>query len=185
MARRAGKPGAYRAVGNILNKNYDPNIPCHRVVRSDGKPGGYNRGPALKIERLSMEGADIKLPLFITHISAGFPSPADDFIENKLDLNEKLIRHPAATFFVKVEGNSMIKAGIQPGDMLIVDRALEPRSGGIVVAVINGEFTVKRIEKKQNRIYLVPENTGYKPIEITEEMDFKVWGVVTNVIHSV
>jgi DNA polymerase V len=118
-------------------------------------------------------------------VAAGFPSPADDFIEEKLDLNEKLIRHPAATFFVKVSGNSMIKAGIHSGDMLIVDRSLEPKTGSIVVAVVNGDFTVKRISKHGGKLYLMPENSRFQPIEITDDSNFQVWGVVTNVIHTV
>lgn len=118
-------------------------------------------------------------------VAAGFPSPADDFLEDKLDLNEKLIKHPAATFFVRVAGNSMIKAGIHSGDLLIVDRSLEPRSGSIVVAVLNGDFTVKRISKKGDKLFLMPENPRYQPIEITDDSNFQVWGVVTNVIRNV
>lgn len=118
-------------------------------------------------------------------VAAGFPSPADDFIEEKLDLNEKLIRHPAATFFVRVSGNSMIKAGIHSGDMLIVDRSLEPKTGSVVVAVVNGEFTVKRISRQGDKLYLMPENSRFQPIQITDDSNFQVWGVVTNVIHTV
>lgn len=125
------------------------------------------------------------LPLFIARISAGFPSPADDFIDKNLDLNEHLIRHPAATFFVRVEGNSMINAGINSGDLLIVDRALEPADNKIVIAVLNGELTVKRIRKVGDRLFLQPENPAYKPIEVSTDAQFEVWGVVTNVIHSV
>lgn len=125
-----------------------------------------------------------ELPLFISKISAGFPSPADDYVENKLDLNEHLIEHPAATFFVKVEGNSMNNAGIYSGDILIVDRSLEPSDKKIVVAVVNGDFTVKRIKKTQDKLYLMPENPVYNPIEINQDMDFEIWGVVTYVIHK-
>lgn len=126
-----------------------------------------------------------KLLFFTAPVSAGFPSPADDFVEQKLDLNEKLIKHPAATFFVRVSGNSMINAAIRNGDLLVVDRSLEPKTGSIVVAVINGEFTVKKILKKGNMLFLMPANTRYSPIKITEEMDFTVWGTVTSVIHQV
>lgn len=125
-----------------------------------------------------------KVPAYLG-VAAGFPSPADDFLEDKLDLNEKLIRHPAATFFVRVAGNSMIKAGIHSGDLLIVDRSLEPKHGNIVVAIIEGEFTVKRISKKGEQIYLMPENPRFKPIQITNDSNFQVWGIVTNVIHTV
>ncbi len=122
-------------------------------------------------------------PLFMVPVMAGFPSPAEDYIEGKLDLNRHLIKHPAATFFVKVAGDSMIDAGIHPGDILIVDRSLEPADKKVVIAVINGELTVKRIRMKNGRIYLMPENKNYKPVEIEKEMKFDVWGVVTNVIH--
>lgn len=126
-----------------------------------------------------------ELPLFATNISAGFPSPADDYIDKKLDLNELLIRHPAATFFVRVSGNSMIDAGINSGDLLIVDRALEATDNRIVIAAVNGELTVKRIQRVRNTVYLIPENPAFAPIEITPEMNFEVWGVVSHVIHQV
>jgi len=124
-------------------------------------------------------------PLFLAQVPAGFPSPADDYIEGKLDLNKHLIRHPAATFFVRVTGDSMIDAGIHSGDLLIVDRSLEPTDNHVVVAVVNGELTVKRIRKKENELLLVPENKNYSPLRINEEMDFEIWGVVTSVIHPV
>jgi DNA polymerase V len=127
----------------------------------------------------------VPLPLVTARISAGFPSPAEDYIDKKLDLNDYLIRHPAASFFVRVEGNSMINAGIHNGDLLIVDRALEPADGKIVIALVNGEMTVKRISKKAGRLYLLPENDAFKPLEITEGSEFQVWGVVTSVIHKV
>ncbi len=123
-------------------------------------------------------------PLFVASVSAGFPSPADDYIEGKLDLNTYLIKHPAATFFVRVEGDSMIDAGIHSGDILIVDRALEPVDNSVVIAAVHGELTVKRIRKSKSKLFLVPENGCYEPLEVTEEMDVEVWGVVTTVIHS-
>jgi DNA polymerase V len=116
-------------------------------------------------------------------VTAGFPSPAEDYIEGSLDLNEHLIKHPAATFFVKVTGNSMINAGIHPGDILIVDRSLEPADSKVVIAVVNGDLTVKRIRMKKGDIVLMPENKDYKPLQIEAEMSFEIWGVVTNVIH--
>jgi DNA polymerase V len=126
-----------------------------------------------------------ELPLFLSRISAGFPSPADDYLDKKLDLNEHLIKHPAATFFIKVKGDSMIKAGIHSGDILVVDRSLEPRDKKIVIAVLNGEFTVKRVRKMKDNLYLVSENDDYAPIEIKDGADFEIWGVVVHVIHSV
>jgi len=125
------------------------------------------------------------LPLYLAKIPAGFPSPADDFIDKKLDLNEHLIKHPAATFFVKVQGHSMTGAGIQSGDILIVDRALEPADRRIAVVALNGELTVKRLKKTKGRLFLVSENPEYKAIEVTPEMNFEVWGVVVHVIHPV
>lgn len=129
-------------------------------------------------------GARQRLPLFQANVSAGFPSPAEDYIEKKLDLNAYLIRHPAATFFVKVAGSSMVNAGIHHGDILIVDRSIEPADRKIVIAVINGEMTVKRIKKKGDRIYLQPENEAFDPIEIDQDCEFQIWGVVTSVIHK-
>ncbi len=128
---------------------------------------------------------NIKLPLLHERVPAGFPSLAQDYLENKLDLNEYLIKHPAATYFIRVEGSSMIDAGIKSGDMLIVDRAIEPRDGSIVVAAINGEFTVKRVKNRVGSLYLVSENPSFAPIRITEDMDFEIWGVVTHAIHHI
>jgi len=125
-----------------------------------------------------------KLPMFLEAVSAGFPSPADDYMEDRLDLNDHLVRNPAATFFVRVTGDSMIEAGIHSADILVVDRSLNPKDGNIVIAVIDGELTVKRLRTQKTKVYLHPENKNYKPIEITSEMSFEVWGVVTNVIHS-
>jgi len=125
------------------------------------------------------------LPLYLSRIKAGFPSPAEDYLDKKLDLNEHLIKHPASTFFVKVKGDSMTGAGITSGDILIVDRSLEPKDKSIVVAVVNGDFTVKRIFKDGTRLFLVAENPKYPLIEIKDGMDFEVWGVVVHVIHSV
>lgn len=127
----------------------------------------------------------MKFSLFQMPVQAGFPSPADDFVEKSLDLNELLIEHPAATFFVRVQGTSMKDAHIHDGDVLIVDKSKEASSGSIVVAVINGEFTVKRIQMQGDSVFLVPENKKFAPIAVTREMDFQVWGVVTYVIHKI
>ena len=124
------------------------------------------------------------IPLY-NSIAAGFPSPAEDHMDSSLDLNQHLIKHPSATFYVYARGDSMVLAGISDGDMLIVDRSLEATNDSIVVAIINGEFTVKSISKVNEHLYLMPHNTSYNPIEITEEMDFEIWGVVTHSIHSV
>lgn len=122
--------------------------------------------------------------LFEAVVSAGFPSPAADYEEDKLDLNRYLIKNPAATFFVRVTGYSMMGAGIYSGDLLVVDRSLEPRDKSVVIAVIDGELTVKRIRIGKKKITLEPENENYSVQQITEDTDFQVWGVVTNVIHA-
>ena len=122
--------------------------------------------------------------MFEAVVPAGFPSPAADYEEDKLDLNRHLVKNPVATFFVKVTGDSMIGAGIHHGDLLVVDRSLEPRDKNVVIAVVDGELTVKRIRINRRKIILVPENNNYVAQEITEETEFEVWGVVTNVIHQ-
>lgn len=127
----------------------------------------------------------LRRPLFAGAIPAGFPSPADDYIDRSLDLNEYLVRHPAATFFVRATGDSMVNAGIHSGDILIVDRALDPADNRIVIAVINGELTVKRIRRAKGKVFLLAENPAFPPIEVTPETGFEVWGVVAHVIHQV
>ncbi len=117
-------------------------------------------------------------------MQAGFPSPAEDYLDKTLDLNELLIAHPAATFFVRVSGDSMQNAGIFSGDILVVDRSLEAADNKIVIAIVSGEFTVKRLKIREGRISLVPENPSYPILEMKEGSDFQVWGVVTYVIHK-
>jgi DNA polymerase V len=122
--------------------------------------------------------------LFEAEVPAGFPSPAADYEQDQLDLNKHLVRNPAATFFVRVAGDSMTGAGIHHGDLLVVDRSLEPQDKSVVIAVLNGELTVKRIRIKNRKIILEPENNNYSAQEIGEDTEFEVWGVVTNVIHK-
>lgn len=126
----------------------------------------------------------LKLPLFTGRVSAGFPSPADDYLENTLDLNQYLIQHPAATFFVRTSGDSMIKAGIHNNDILIVDRSLEAKNGSIVIAVVNGELTVKRLYIKGKNMILKSENPHDPDLVITQDSALQIWGVVTSVIHE-
>ena len=123
------------------------------------------------------------LPLYAAGVSAGFPSPADDYVESALDLNEHLVREPAATFFVRAQGESMIGAGIHDGDLLIVDRSAETTNGKVVIASINGELTVKRYLRRDGKVWLTPENPAYKALLLNEGDDVRMWGVVTNVIH--
>ena len=124
----------------------------------------------------------LTIPLFLERVSAGFPSPAQDYIEQSLDLNELCIKHPAATLFVRVEGDSMREAGIYPGDILVVDRSIQAEHGDIVIAGLNGEFTVKELELRPS-VRLVPRNKAYQPIEIPEGCDVDIFGVVTSVIR--
>lgn len=124
------------------------------------------------------------IPLFSDSVQAGFPSPAEDHMDMDLNLNDHLVHNPSATFCVKAIGESMKDAGIKSGDIMIVDKSLEPKNRSIVLAVIDGEFTVKRVNMNENELYLIPENSNFSPIKITQEMDFQVWGVVTYIIHK-
>lgn len=124
-----------------------------------------------------------KLPIFLGRLPAGFPSPADDYLEGKLDITKHLVKHPAATFYVRVSGDSMVGAGIHSGDLLVVDRSLEPKNGNVIVAALDGDLTVKRLYKRNGVVRLLPENKEYQPIEIQDGQSFEIWGVVTNVIH--
>lgn len=126
----------------------------------------------------------LQRPLFSAAVPAGFPSPADDYIENHLDLNEYFIQHPAATFYVRVKGESMKNAGIFPDDILIVDRTLKPIHGAIVIAVVDNELTVKRLYKKNGQLELRPENPVFPVIKIQGDMELMIWGVVSGVIRK-
>jgi len=125
---------------------------------------------------------EIQLPLFDTGISAGFPSPADDFIELSIDLNKHLIKNKDTTFFAKVKGHSMKNVGINDGDLLVIDKSLEPKNNRIAICQIDGEFTVKRIKIEDNVVWLIAENEDFKPIKVTKENDFMIWGIVINSI---
>lgn len=145
-------------------------------IKTDGSIKAiYSSKTELKLSR----------PLVGPRIPAGFPSPAADYVEGSLDLNEHLIAHPASTFFVRVDGHSMIRAGIFPDDILVVDRSLEPVSGKIVVAIYDGELTVKRLKVEHGKYWLIPESDDYEPICVRKDADFQVWGVVCWVIHKV
>lgn len=123
--------------------------------------------------------------MYATTVAAGLPMPTDAYSEGRLDLNTHLLRNPEATFFVRVSGESMLHAGIHPGDLLIVDRSLRPTNGKIIIAVVDGDLTVKRLFKEDKKLLLMPDNPEYASIEITPDMHFMIWGVVTNVIHPV
>ncbi len=123
-------------------------------------------------------------PLMCERVRAGFPSPAENYIEDQLDLNRYCVKNPPATFFVRVDGDSMTGAGINCGDLLVVDRSLTAGNGDVVVAIVDGEFTLKRLVLRDGRVFLRPENPRYRPLEITEDMEFQVWGRVTKVVHE-
>lgn len=123
------------------------------------------------------------MPLYASGVSAGFPSPADDYLEGSLDLNTHLVHEPSATFFVRARGDSMINAGIHDGDLLVVDRSVEATDGKVVIVSLNGELTVKRFHQAKGKSWLLPENPDYPPISLNEEDETHLWGVVTNVIH--
>ena len=131
-------------------------------------------------KQLNLDEIKLAEPL----VPAGFPSPADDFIEMEINLQDYIVKNKEATFCVKVEGTSMTKAGINTGDIMIVDRSLNPKHNDIVLAVIDGEFTVKRLAVNNESIYLMPENDSFSPIQINEYMDFQIWGIITHIIHK-
>ena len=118
-------------------------------------------------------------------ISAGFPSPADDFKEIRISLDRELVKNQESTFYARVSGDSMIEAGLDDGDLIVIDRSLDPENGKIAVCFVDGEFTVKRIKKEKNKVYLMPENKKYKPIEIQEDNELIIWGIVEYVIKRV
>ena len=120
----------------------------------------------------------------ISSISAGFPSPAEDFSELSISLDKHLIQNPSATFMAYANGNSMVDAGIHHGDILIIDRSLNARNGDIIIAVLHGEFTVKQLSIINNTFFLLPKNPKYSPVKISDDMDFEVWGIVTYSIRK-
>ena len=160
-----------------------------------GRPQGSNlygektrpiRIPISQVDRVLrfVRERENQLPLYACGVSAGFPSPADDYLEGSLDLNAHLVREPNATFFVRANGESMIGAGIHDGDLLVVDRSARVSDGKVVIVALNGELTVKRFRKEKGKSWLMPENKKFKPILLSEEDDTHLWGVVTSVIHS-
>jgi DNA polymerase V len=143
------------------------------------------KGPEVRAVHPAQVDCRAARPLASSRVEAGFPSPADDYLEGALDLNEHLVKNPAATFFVRVSGESMTGAGIFPGDLLVVDRSLTPESGSVVIAVLDGELTVKRLWRESGRVELRADNPAYAPIPLSGMMELDVWGVVRHVIHPV
>ena len=157
--------------------------------KGQGKYGEQTKAiriPVSKVKYISeiVNKGLYEVPMYSNKVAAGFPSPADDYLEDKIDLNQYLVKHPAATFLVRASGESMINAGIFPDDILVVDRSLKAEEGKVVIAVVDNELTVKRYRKRGKNIVLEPENEAYDPIIISEESEAFVWGVVTNVIHN-
>ena len=139
----------------------------------------------LRVRPAVVNPANLLLPLYLSRIAAGFPSPADDYVESALDLNTYMVRNPAATFMVKVSGDSMIGAGIAAGDILVVDRSEDAVHGKIVVAVLDGEMTVKRLHIRKGLRMLLPENPKYGALRIESGQELQIWGVVTGVVKRV
>ena len=137
-----------------------------------------------KLEILNLKDNKSFQPIIEGYVTAGFPSPANDYLDNDLDLKTLLIRNESSTFFVRAYGNSMIEDHIFDGDILVVDRSLNPHKDSILVCIIDGEFTVKKVFKQGKDLYLMPSNSEFKPIKINEESEVRLWGVVTNVIHK-
>jgi len=127
----------------------------------------------------------IERPVIYEDISAGFPSPAEDFKEVRISLDKELVKNEDATFYARVRGNSIIDANIEDGDLLVIDRSIETRNGKVAVCMIDGEFTIKRLKVEKNCVYLMPENKKYKPIIVTKENELIIWGIVTYVIKKV
>ena len=170
-------------------------MPRGGARKGAGRPKGQGRYgeqtkavriPVSKVKYISeiISKGLYEVPMYSNKVAAGFPSPADDYLEDKIDLNQYLVKHPAATFLVRASGESMINAGIFPNDILVVDRSLKAEDGKVVIAVVDNELTVKRYRKRGKSIVLEPENEAYDPIIISEESEAFVWGVVTNVIHN-
>jgi DNA polymerase V len=127
---------------------------------------------------------NLELPFIASGIKAGFPSPATDFDESKISLDNVLVKNREATFYAKASGTSMIGAGIDDGDILVIDRSLEPQNNKVAVCFIDGEFTIKRIQVEKDCVYLMPENKAFQPIKVTDENELIIWGIVTYVIKS-
>jgi len=194
MPKGGARPGAGRKAnsGAFMEPTVVKRIPVSLVsdidrllcsLKEEQNKPRFKIGFNLK-QLASVVPSNLNLPLFSSRVAAGFPSPADDHLEATLDLNQYLIRRPSATFFVRASGDSMINAGINNDDILVVDRSLEARHGDIIIAALNGELTVKRLHCRDTKVALKPENPNYPMLDITEEMNFHIWGVVTSVIHQ-
>ena len=186
-ARGGARPGAGRKPGS--GPHGEPTQPIRLPVSAVPSVRAWLAARSATVvppDALTFTTAPSVLPLSLygSRIAAGFPSPADDDLEGTLDLNEHLVQHPAATFFVRVQGDSMTGAGIHDGDLLVVDRALEAKSGSIVVAVVDGELTVKRLKVAGERVWLMAENPAFAPLELRDGQALHLWGVVAHAVRS-
>ncbi len=193
MGRGGKRPGAGRPPGS--GKYGEPTkalrLPISLAtqvmeVLEHWQAGGKPHPTEIQFQRICQQSIAAKpsLPLYLEAVAAGVPTPATNYIDQELDLYNHLTQHPEKTFCVRVSGDSMINAGIHANDLLIVDAAIEPKHDNVVIAVVDGEVTVKRLRSKRGELSLIPENPNYHPLTITEEMNFRVLGVVTNVIHA-
>lgn len=152
------------------------------VKGSTDKPTSWPE--ALELLDTPQNPSAFKVPMFSHTVRAGFPSPADDYVADTLDLNDYLMPRKEASFLLRAKGESMVGVGIHDGDILVIDRSITPKSGSVVIATVDGQFTVKTLEKKRGKIRLLPANPDFEPIEFKDEQELQVWGVVTNVLHS-
>ncbi len=192
MQNKGGyRPGAGRPQGSgrYRESTHPIRIPTSLMPQVEELLASKRVFPALgKVKetyKISSNSLMQTVPLYGARIAAGFPTYADDQIECYLNFNEYLIRNPRATFCVRVKGSSMIEAGIYENDILVVDNSIEPMDGKIVIASLNSELTVKRLQLKKGKMQLMPENPAYAPIKITADMDFEILGIAVHVIHSI
>ncbi len=187
-SRRGGyRVGAGRKPGTgIYSEPTKPiRVPKSQVDTVLGYLSAYRMKKGVSALPIATDSPKRTIPVMSHRVPAGFPSPADDYVQDRVDLNEHLILHREASFILRVSGWSMVGAGIHDGDELIVDRAIEPADGHVVVAVINGELTVKRLKKSGKKIGLAAENPEYPDIEFVEGEELVIWGVATRVLHKV
>lgn len=163
----SAKPIVVDFLAGLAQRRQEPKWPVH-----------------LKPVQLADNPTSFKVPMFGHTIRAGFPSPADDYVADTLDLNDHLMPRKEASFLLKAKGDSMIGVGIHDGDILVVDRSITASNGYVVIATVDGQFTVKTLEKKRGKIRLLPANPDFEPIEFKDDQELQIWGVVTNVVHS-
>lgn len=186
IKRGGARPGAGRKKGS--GRHGEPTqvirVPRSKVAQIRQWLAQAPVHEAVPVARAAEAPAPCALPFYAAKVAAGFPSPAEDYEEPALDLNEYLVQHKEATFFVRAQGHSMVGAGVHDGDLLVVDRALTPQDGDVVIAVVDGALTVKRLRMQAGKTWLEAENPDYPPIHLGEAQTLSVWGVVTSVIHG-